>query len=389
MWYLSQIGRREHYALACYLFKSQRLKVFYTDYWLPNWAQYFAGKLPKQITARWNRDLSKANVRSFGVLPAIKSFYSKFNDPFDRWVKEGEFFGSFAAKEFQRHNLGESSTLLGYTCGNLEQIAAGNEVNTNTIHVQIDPGPKWYDVRRQEQERFPECEDVSPSYQQPFFERISREIELAKRVVVHSEHSRYSLGQHGFDLSRIVVVPPAFCGNIARPRHNSHSNKIRALFVGNICLAKGFHVFAEAARLAKGEFEFLAAGNSAMRHDYISRCRKDVTFLGHLPYRELQDLMNKVDVLVFPTLSDGFGLVQLEAMAMGLPVLATANCGEVVVDGQNGFIIPVGCHNSILERLAWLKANSDQYSNFSANAINRVKEFTPERHFALLERLAR
>jgi glycosyltransferase involved in cell wall biosynthesis len=46
------------------------------------------------------------------------------------------------------------------------------------------------------------------------------------------------------------------------------------------------------------------------------------------------------DLFVLPTLSDGFAITQLEAMAHGLPVVTTPCCGEVVTDGVDGFIIP-------------------------------------------------
>ena len=46
------------------------------------------------------------------------------------------------------------------------------------------------------------------------------------------------------------------------------------------------------------------------------------------------------DVFVLPTLSDGFALTQLEALAHGLPVIVTPNCGRVVREGKTGFIIP-------------------------------------------------
>ena len=46
------------------------------------------------------------------------------------------------------------------------------------------------------------------------------------------------------------------------------------------------------------------------------------------------------DVFVLPTISDGFALTQIEAMAHGLPVITTPNCGAVVMDGVDGYIVP-------------------------------------------------
>lgn len=387
LWYLSQIGRREHYALARELFSQKKLRLLCTDVWLPHWARPFASFLPQKLKARFHPDLVDSQVIAYPLWTALTKF-SQSSGGFESWVRDGEAFGKFVATKFLKAGLNESSTVLGYTCGNLEQIMIGRSVNANTIHIQIDPGPAWYGVRKQEQAKYPQLECESPFFDARFFDRIAKEIETANHVVVHSEHSRRSLAQAGFKVSHISVIPPAFYGHLAAPKEECALKKLKALYVGNICLAKGFHIFAEAARNADNEFEFLAAGKHSMRAEYISKCSRHVTFVGQLSYPELQKLFNQADVLVFPTLSDGFGLVQLEAMAMGLPVVATPNCGDVVIDGQNGFIVPVGCHLSILDKLKWFKVHSEEFSEFSKAAIRRVSDFSPTKQIALMERLS-
>jgi glycosyltransferase involved in cell wall biosynthesis len=54
----------------------------------------------------------------------------------------------------------------------------------------------------------------------------------------------------------------------------------------------------------------------------------------------VREFYTRADVFVLPTISDGFALTQLEAMAHGLPVITTPNCGRVVTDGVDGFLIP-------------------------------------------------
>jgi glycosyltransferase involved in cell wall biosynthesis len=65
--------------------------------------------------------------------------------------------------------------------------------------------------------------------------------------------------------------------------------------------------------------------------------------IGKIPYEQMPRLYRDVDILFFPTVREGFGLVAAEAMASGLPVVAT-NCSalpELLVDGKGGFLCPL------------------------------------------------
>jgi glycosyltransferase involved in cell wall biosynthesis len=88
-------------------------------------------------------------------------------------------------------------------------------------------------------------------------------------------------------------------------------------------------------------------------------------------------------VLLFPTLSDGFGLVQVEAMAHGLPVIATPCCGEVVQDTRNGFIVPPRDSDAISDRLLTLLEQPDLLARMSAAAYSRSRDFHPDRIWTL------
>jgi glycosyltransferase involved in cell wall biosynthesis len=109
-----------------------------------------------------------------------------------------------------------------------------------------------------------------------------------------------------------------------------------------------------------------------------------VQFTGHVAQAEVARRMAEADVLVFPTLSDGFGLVQLEAMAQGLPVIATSACGEVVRDGVDGFVVPSGESAPLVARLQRLRREPDLYAAMSRAALIRATEFSPDRHLAAL-----
>jgi glycosyltransferase involved in cell wall biosynthesis len=75
-------------------------------------------------------------------------------------------------------------------------------------------------------------------------------------------------------------------------------------------------------------------------------------------------------VLVLPSLSEGFGLVVTEALACGLPVIATSNVGasDLVCDGREGFVIPVCSAEAIADRLNALYRDRELLTHMSHNS---------------------
>ena len=73
-------------------------------------------------------------------------------------------------------------------------------------------------------------------------------------------------------------------------------------------------------------------------------------------------------MFILPTLSDGFALTQLEALAHRLPVIASRQCGEVVIDRVNGLLLEEPTAAAIEEALRFCLQNPDQLAQFSENA---------------------
>jgi glycosyltransferase involved in cell wall biosynthesis len=92
------------------------------------------------------------------------------------------------------------------------------------------------------------------------------------------------------------------------------------------------------------------------------------------------------DVFVFPSLFEGFGLVLLEAMAMGLPIITTSHTAgpDLIEEGREGFIVPIRDANAIADRLARLHADRTLRDEMSSNARRRAAEFTWEDYGAKL-----
>lgn len=104
-----------------------------------------------------------------------------------------------------------------------------------------------------------------------------------------------------------------------------------------------------------------------------------VSFLG-LSDR-IDELLNALDVYVLSSITEGISNSLLEAMATGLPVIATATGGnpEVVEDGQSGVLFPVGDARSLASRLAALYASPEERKSLGSQALDRIRrEFSLE-----------
>jgi glycosyltransferase involved in cell wall biosynthesis len=119
------------------------------------------------------------------------------------------------------------------------------------------------------------------------------------------------------------------------------SEIVSILWVGRVTLQKGIQYLVEAARLLQDQpVRFLIAGDVRISPSAIKGAPSNIRWLGKVSHAEKQELLRSSTAFVLPTLSDGFAMTQLEAMSSGLPVIVTPNCGCVVEDGRNGFLIP-------------------------------------------------
>ena len=114
---------------------------------------------------------------------------------------------------------------------------------------------------------------------------------------------------------------------------------------------------------------------------------KDVRYWGL--YRNVAPLLSQTDLMVISSRAESFCLAALEAMACGLPVLATRTGGlpEVVVDGKTGFLFPVGDHSSAVELAVDLLSDLIQYSAMRKAAFGHAQNFGQKQIVSLYEDL--
>jgi glycogen synthase len=157
------------------------------------------------------------------------------------------------------------------------------------------------------------------------------------------------------------------------------------LFVGRLERVKGVEVLLEAAAmvvkqvpharfvLAGGSHPTLPANNlnAMIRNDSL---QNNVVQLGHLPKRELDVLYRKARLCVVPSHYESFGLVALEAMAAGLPVVGTRTGGlpEVIEDGKTGLLVAPGDASELAAAITTLLTDPARAEEMGTAARERV-----------------
>ncbi len=181
--------------------------------------------------------------------------------------------------------------------------------------------------------------------------RRDAEFRTADIVLAHSSFTRGSYIGAGFDGGKVACVPfgapPINQAIYQKTLQGEPSKDTRPpvfLFAGNFALHKGALTLWEAWRRARiPDARLLVAGRVHLPESVMRHSPPGVEYLGKLPWLELQRLYHQCTALVFPTLSDGFGMVVTEAMAQGLPVITTPNAGasDLITHGVNGLLTPI------------------------------------------------
>lgn len=190
--------------------------------------------------------------------------------------------------------------------------------------------------------------------------RKDAEIVLADHVITCSTLARDSYVAAGVPADRVHLLPLGFDPGIFTPVDDpGRSGPLRLAFVGRFTKVKGADVLAEAVEKLAAEavpYELRIAADASGDQEIRARLDAHATLLGKLPHAQLPDLYRWADALVLPSRFDSFGLVVLEALACGLPVIVSDRVGakDFVEHGVNGRIVPSGDAEALADTLTQL-----------------------------------
>jgi glycosyltransferase involved in cell wall biosynthesis len=216
-----------------------------------------------------------------------------------------------------------------------------------------------------------------PEFSTDRLERCVAEYEEAHAITVPSQFSRRSFLQHGIPAERVFVCPYGVDLSEFRPGVKS-DDVFRVIHVGQINVRKGVgHLLQAVEPLAKkGQCELWLVGevHPSMRR-LLDEYKGIFEYKGVVPRKDLWRFYSQASVLVLASVEEGLALVQAQAMACGVPVIATTNTGaeDLFTDGVEGFIIPIRRPDTIRERIEWMIDNRELRDRMAAAALERVK----------------
>lgn len=237
-------------------------------------------------------------------------------------------------------------------------------------------------------------DEARPRWQNSFYRQVERSyLRGADAFIFNSHTTQQSVARELSKQPRgIVAYPgrdrlPADTSDAEIIRRTMKSHPLRIAFLGNIIPRKGVHTLLEAIATLPSNCVFLQLiGRTDADTPYFHRLQKLVSrrqltdrvqFFGRLSDSELVPQLRKSHILVVPSTYEGFGIVYLEAMGFGVPVIAGKRGGasEIVIHGKTGFLVDSEQPKLLANQLRHLCENRQLLQSLSLEAYARYQQF--------------
>jgi glycosyltransferase involved in cell wall biosynthesis len=279
---------------------------------------------------------------------------------------------------------GTGSVFHGWTAISLASLRIAKQARVATLleHPMLHPH-SW------QREVLAECDrhDIDPAdcasvLPEQLIVRMEREFAESDKIVVPSMAARRSFNPYHY-AARAVVISPGVDHHLFAPASEaSLAPLFRVCCVGRVEFAKGIAYLLQAWRklaLPKAELVLIGETRDETKRLLEKYGSTNVRLTGPLSPQEVAAWYRQSNAFVFPSVNEGFGIVLLEAMASGLPVVASKGTGadDCVTHGKDGFIFPARNPEALAELLLRCHRQPHQAKSIGKNARAKIEaEFT-------------
>jgi len=210
---------------------------------------------------------------------------------------------------------------------------------------------------------------------------VSKLIEKSIVITTVSNSVACELKEY-YGLKNVVIVGNGVDEKIFSPTEEKNERNY-LLYVGRLSYRKGLFDLLECAKLICQDYnvKFILVGKGELENKLMKEVRSNelsgkIIFLGHVKREKLIQLYQNATMFIFPSYYEGLPTVLLEAMACGLPLVATAvsGCIDIVKHGYNGLLVPPKSPEKMAEAIITLFENEKLRDRLGKNARKTIEE---------------
>lgn len=298
------------------------------------------------------------------------------------WVPSGlrrewEYWNCLSFEHFVARTLPECDVYCGLSASGLragrvaQRRGARYVCDRGSAHIRLQDA-----ILREEYQRWGiPFRGIDPR----IIEREEQEYAQADAILVPSQFAYRSFVQRGFNEEKLHLAPYGVDLSRFERVDTPRKGGFDVLFVGSLSVQKGIpYLFKAFEGLQHPAKSLTFAGPIKpeivpLLKEFTSRNR-NIRILGHVPQHELKNLMSRSHVLALPSVHDGFGMVQAQAMACACPVVASSHTGaqDLFDNGIEGLIVEACDFVALNAALQKLADDPSLRENFAHAARQRV-----------------
>ena len=211
-------------------------------------------------------------------------------------------------------------------------------------------------------------------------EKEIREYNLSDYIFVPSSFAKKTFIENGIDEKKIIKVPYGTNLDEFYAEENI-SKQFTIISTGHISVRKGSLYLLEAfSELNLDDSKLLMVGN--IEKDLFPFLKPfflnpNIIFQKHVNQKKLRSFYNNSNLFVTSSLEEGLAVVQIQAMACGLPLICTPNSGgeELIEEGKNGFICPIRDKDYLKNKIIYFYNNREKLKIFGKNSNYKAKNY--------------
>ncbi|MCX6788972.1 MAG: glycosyltransferase family 4 protein [Candidatus Jorgensenbacteria bacterium] len=350
-------GRFHAFNLAEQLSKRGLLDVLITSY-------------PGYIVERFG--IPRSKTRSI-LIKEILQRSGKYIPAFVRSKLNYQYFTHEIFDTIASRKIKKSDIFVGWSSFCLKSLRKAKECGALTVIDHGSAHPIFQE--RILSEEYEMCGIKFYKTHEKLLSKALDEYNEADYIAIPSIYSKKTFLDNNIPEEKLLHVP--YGVSLAEFKELPKSDNIfRVVFAGGISIRKGVHYLLKAfSELNLPNSELILVGTvEPEMSTFLKKYEGHYKLIGHVNQKTLHEYYSNSSVFVLNSIEEGFGMVIIQAMACGLPVIATINTGgpDIINDGVEGFIIPIRDVEKLKEKLSYLYENQDICKQMGQSAKERV-----------------